>query len=93
LIRRSSRQPTPAKNAGGATQAEIHEAIEGGEGMEGIEATPPRRVIQAGVQATDENMMQLLFSMLARMEAGTSIPGHRGTEGGRHKELEDVAAR
>jgi len=48
LIRRSSRQPTPARKNGSATQAVIQEAIEGGEGMEGIEATPPRKVIQEG---------------------------------------------
>jgi len=69
LPRRSSRQSTPAKKAGGATQAEIHEVIEGGGSMEGVETTPPRRAIQEDSQTTEGSMMQVLFSMLARMEA------------------------
>jgi len=52
--------------------------------MEGVATTPPRKVIQEGIQAVEGNMMQLLFSLLARMEASIQkVEEDRGKRGGR----------
>jgi len=67
--RKSGRSITPAKKAGGTTQAEIDEEIVGVEGVENVEATPLRRAIKDGMQPTDGIRMPLLFVLLSKMES------------------------
>jgi len=67
--RKSGRSTTPSKKAGGTTQAEIDEEIVGVEGAENVEATPPRRAIEDGLQPTAGIMMPPSFVMLSKMEA------------------------
>jgi len=45
--------------------------------MEGVEVTPPRGATQEGLQAVEGNIMQVLFSMMARIDA--SIQGIKRT--------------